>query len=164
MQLGDPISWSPFQDEIAWIGEIGSPPVLQLFKVATGLPPVPAVVGTLQPGTRVRIRLKVDQSPNLSYVLAASFGRDVGIATARGRIPLDLDPLLLASVSGAPPFVGFRGVLDGAGRADAFLDLPSLTALIGTRFFLGYVTLHPAFPAGILTISESVPVFVQPMN
>jgi hypothetical protein len=33
---------------------------------------------------------------------------------------------------------------------------------VGTRFFLGYVTLDAAQPAGIRTISGAVPVFVQP--
>jgi hypothetical protein len=156
------LTWSPFRDEVAWVNYIEATGTAELYKAPTGLPPTPAIVGTLVPGSRVTIRLKASADGNLPYVLGASFGTEPGLPTARGRIPLNLDPLLLASVSSRAPFHFFRSVLDSAGRAEAYLDLPALSALVGTRFFLGYVTLDAAQPAGIRTISGAVPVFVQP--
>jgi hypothetical protein len=156
------LTWSPFSDEVAWVFHVSTTNTVELFKAPTGLPPTPAVVGTISLGSRVTIRLKVASDVGLPYVLGASFGTEPGVSTVRGRIPLNLDPLLMASVSNVGPFHFFRGILDGAGRAEAYLDLPMLPALTGARFFLAFVTLDPAQPAGIRTISGAVPVFVQP--
>jgi len=157
----DGLCWSPFRDEIAFIPRSGVYPI-EIFKVSTGLPPTPAVFGSIVPGTTIKVRLRSAPDANRPYVVGAALGRDRGIATARGRIPLDPDPLLGASLSGIAPFRGFQGALDANGRADAFIDVPSVSALEGLRIFVGYVTLDPAQPGGLATISGSIPVFVQP--
>jgi len=158
-------AWSPFRDEIAWINNSSLTQATEVFKAPTGLSPVPAVVGLLTPGSRATIRIKASGDPNRGYVLGASLGTTPGIGTARGTIPLNPDPLLLASLSGSPMFHSFAGVLDASGRADAYIDIPGLRpGLVGARFFVAFVTLDPAQPAGIATISGAVPVFVQPTD
>jgi len=160
---GSLVVWSPFRDEVAWIQTTTTTNAVEVFKVSTGLSPTPAVVGTMNPGSRILIRVRAPGDAALPYLLGASFGTQPGIATPGGRIPLNLDPLLVASMSGGPPFHSFSGTLDASGRADAYLDLPLFPGLIGQRFFLAFVTLNGSPPGGVRSISGAVPVFVQPL-
>jgi hypothetical protein len=77
-------------------------------------------------------------------------------------IPLNFDPLLVASLNGAPGFASFQGTLDVNGEASGTWDLPAISGLSGTRIYLAYVTLDPSQPGGIRTISAALPVFIQP--
>ena len=156
--------WSPFRDEIAWLGRWGIPPRTDIFKVSTGLPPIPAIIGTMELGSTNTVRIRDASQASLPYVIGASFASEPGIPTPRGTIPLALDPLLVASLSGGFFFQGFQGILDVAGRVDAYLTVPLDAALVGTRIFIGYITIDSAQPGGIGRISDSVPVFVQPLD
>jgi hypothetical protein len=155
-------SWSPFQDEIAWIAPSGMAGTSEVFKAPTGLQPVPAVLGTLSPGSRNSLLIRSRADANRPFVAGASFGTQPGIQTPRGLIPLNFDPLLVASLNGAPGFASFQGTLDVNGEASGTWDLPAISGLSGTRIYLAYVTLDPSQPGGIRTISAALPVFIQP--
>jgi len=156
--------WSPFRDEIAWLGSWGVPPRWDVFKTSTGLSPIPSIIGTMEPGSTNTVRIRDGAQANLPYMIGASFASEPGIPTPRGTIPLALDPLLMASLSGNPFFQRFQGVLDGTGRVDALFTLPLDATWVGTRIFVGYITIDAAQPGGIGRISDSVPVFVQPLD
>ena len=158
------ISWSPFSDEIAWIGTPTPGGYPEIYKASTGLPPTPAVIGDLTPGSTNRVRLNVPADASFPYVLAASLGTTPGIPTPRGTIPLNPDGLFLVSQLPSSVFQRFQGFLGPTGRADATLAIPPGSALVGLRFFLGFVTWGPGPPGGLQTISAARPVFVQPVD
>ena len=114
------------------------------------------------PGTMNRILLQSVGDAYRQYQVGLSFGTEPGIPTAAGTIPLHPDPLLAASLGGAPGFRRFSGLLDSTARAEGTLELPPLPGLSGFRIFVAYVILDAAAPGGIRTISGAVPLFVQP--
>lgn len=62
----------------------------------------------------------------------ASFTASVGFDTCGGTIPLDVDALLLASLSAGSLFPGGIGTLNGDGQSTAPLfDVPENPALVG---------------------------------
>jgi len=121
------------------------------------------VAGTPRPGATVPFALSAPGAPGRVYQVALSFGASPGIPVAGGRlIPLNLDHLLLASVTvGAPIFNQFLGMLDASGAATARLVVPNQGALIGVRFHAGFAAFDRAAPGGVLTFSDSVPLQIQ---
>jgi len=80
--------------------------------------------------------------PGASYVVAMSFGFGPGLQIADGRkIPLKLDPLFYLSLSGAPLFSRFKGLLDSHGEATASMTIPAIPQRSGVRFFSACVTI-----------------------
>jgi hypothetical protein len=114
------------------------------------------VSGAPRPGGTVDLRLFAYQSPGLSYQVGTSFGSGPIILGTR-RLDLSLDALLELSVTGLAPsiFVGYRGVIDATGRAQASIRVPKEVALVGTRLHSAFVTLRPQAPFGIHAISNT---------
>jgi len=112
------------------------------------------------PGGNVTFTLRFPQDAGRSFVAAASFGIYPGIRVADGRIvPLNLDPLLLASVAAnSPTFVGFSGVLDGLGEARPVLNIPARSTLSGLEFLVAGVSLSGG---AIGSISNPVRIRIQ---
>jgi hypothetical protein len=103
-----------------------------------------------RPGATVTLDLR--GFPGASYQAAASLGTG-GIPLQHGRVPLDLDPLFIGSVTGAlgAYFKDFAGRLSVNGSATIRVAIPKASGLIG-------LTLHVAFIAHsggqILTFSN----------
>jgi hypothetical protein len=112
--------------------------------------------GAPRPGGTVTLYLAAVEVRGLPYVIGTSLGT--------GPIPIDMrqlglspDALLLVSTSGYWPgiFSGYRGILDSQGKAQAAVHIPSIPALIGVRLHSAFVTLDPAAPSGIRSISNT---------
>jgi len=112
--------------------------------------------GTVRPGGVVAFMLTATDAVGLPCQLGSSLGT--------GPIPIDTrnlslspDGLLALSVAGLWPaiFSGYRGLIDNRGRARAAIHIPNLLALIGTRIHTAFVTLDPAAPSGIRSISNT---------
>ncbi|MCP4247477.1 MAG: hypothetical protein GY778_10555, partial [bacterium] len=98
--------------------------------------------GTPRPGGTVTLNLAAIEVRLLPYQLGTSLGN--------GPIPIDTrqldlspDDLLFVTVGGLwpPIFSGYRGVISSTGQAQAAINIPNLTALIGTRLHTAFVTL-----------------------
>lgn len=113
-------------------------------------------------GNRWAFDLSFPGEAGNGYVLAFSAsGFTPGVPLGARTLPLVADAILVASVTGglAPLLQGNSGRLDGDGRATAAADLSALSGLAGLRLWAAAVTLDPAAPAGIRTISKPI-VFV----
>jgi hypothetical protein len=120
--------------------------------LATGVP---------RPGGTVRLHLAASDSVAQSYQLGSSLGS--------GPIPIDSrtlelspDALLAGTVNGWWPgiFSGYAGVIDSKGQAEAKIRIPNVAALVGVRLHSAFVTLRPASPSGIKSISNSATVSI----
>lgn len=120
----------------------------------------PHVVGTTTIGETVFV--DVGAEPNAFYVMAASVGDRPGIPLGARRIPLNPDPLFWLSLQGLTGGVmnRFSGYLSARGEARAWMNIPNDPGLIGLAFHVAFVTLDPAQPFGIGTISEASRVVV----
>jgi len=112
--------------------------------------------GTTYPGGIVNLALAASDDAGLSYQAGTSLGT--------GPIPIDTrklglspDDLLQVSVAGLWPstFRGYRGLIDNQGQARASIHVPNDPVLIGLRLYTAFVTLDPAAPSGIKSISST---------
>ena len=111
----------------------------------------PAVVGTA-----IALSLHSPFDPNALYALAVSAGTSPGIGIPDGRvIPLNLDPLLEFSLTPNPFLSNSIGTLSSTGTGTVGLSIPNLPGLIGTTIYTAFVTLSPASPVGITSISPA---------
>jgi hypothetical protein len=112
--------------------------------------------GTTRPGGTVTLSVLAAGSLGLAYQLGTSFGT--------GPIPIDTrnlnlspDNLLVVTVKNYWPwiFAGYRGVIGSKGQAQAAIHIPNVSALMGVRLHSAFVTLDPAAPSGIRSISNT---------
>jgi len=112
--------------------------------------------GAPRPGSRMTFTLTASTDHGLPYQLGSSLGT--------GPIPIDQrslglspDGLLWASISGLWPWIfsGYQGVIDSKGRASAAVDIPIAPALVGVRIHSAFMTLSPAAPSGVQSISDT---------
>jgi len=112
--------------------------------------------GAARPGGTVSLTLTATKDVALPYQVGTSLGT--------GPIPIDTrklnlspDNLLLVTVNNYWPsvFSGYRGVIDAKGQAQAAIHIPNVPALIGLRLHSAFVTLDPAAPSGIRSISNA---------
>jgi galactose oxidase-like protein len=113
--------------------------------------------GTARPGTSVLLDLVASGDVGLASQVGTSFGT--------GPIPvdtrtLDLSPdgLLAVSLGGLWPsiFVGYRGVIDSHGKAQAAIHIPNVASLVGTQLHTAFATLESLAPSGFRSISATV--------
>jgi len=118
--------------------------------------PVPTPAGPFTVGQSTRIRIAAPIAKLSPYVLAASWSDVFGIRLADGRrIPLDVDSLMLLSLTVPAIFQDFMGRLNASGVADATLNVPPAPALRGVKFRIGFITVDPLAPTGIRVISAA---------
>jgi hypothetical protein len=112
--------------------------------------------GAPRPGGAITLDLVAIEVQSLQYQVGSSFGTGP-IAIDTRQIDLGPDALLTVSVSGLWPsiFSGYRGVIDSKGRAQAAIHIPNIPALIGIHLHSAFVTLDPAAPSGIRSISNT---------
>lgn len=118
--------------------------------------------GSAKNGGTLDLLLNAVGAANKSYFTGTSFGK--------GPIPLDtrsidlsLDTLLVISTSGVLPvvFSAYNGILPNSGSATAKLNIPASPALVGLKIHTAFVTLDPAAPSGVLTISNTNTTEIQ---
>ncbi|MBN2489300.1 MAG: hypothetical protein JXQ29_00420 [Planctomycetes bacterium] len=111
--------------------------------------------GTGRIGSAVALHLDDAPAAGLPYALGSSLGTGP-IPIDTRRLGLAADALLFLSVSGSCPaiFTGYRGVLDGQGKAQAAIGIPNLAGLIGVHLHSAFVTVDAAAPSGIRSISN----------
>lgn len=115
-------------------------------------------------GNRWSFELSFPDQAGAGYLLAFSAsGFTPGLPVGSRTLPLVPDAVLAASVfGGLAPFLQHGGgVLDGAGRATATLDLSSLPSLAGIRLWAAAVTFDPRAPAVVATISKPIVLALQ---
>jgi len=107
-------------------------------------------------GGTCKLRFRAPDHAGALYVAALSTGVSTGIPITTGNppvaqvLPLDLDGLLLSSLSGSGAFPGFSGVLDAAGEGVGAITLPAIPQLSGLTVYGAFVTLKPLpSPIGI---------------
>jgi regulation of enolase protein 1 (concanavalin A-like superfamily) len=120
----------------------------------------PTLVGTPRPGATVFVDLAAEAGG--FYHLGAALGTGVGIPIGSRKVPLNVDPLLMLTVSGqlSGIFRHFTGYLNARGEARAWIDFPADNGLVGVVFYLAFVTLDSGQPFGIGTISLATKVQV----
>jgi hypothetical protein len=108
-------------------------------------------------GETVTFDLTATDSANLPYQVGSSLGTGP-IPLGKRQIDLSADDLLRVSVADIWPwiFVGYRGVIDSQGHAQAAIHIPNVQALIGLRIHTAFVTLDPPSPRGIRSISNTI--------
>jgi hypothetical protein len=122
-------------------------------KIALTLLEGPSAVHT---GGTVAFDLTASDDVGLLYQVASSFGTGPISIDAR-KIHLSADPLLYLSTWNVFPglFVNYAGRVSPHGNSTAFINLPKASALIGVRMHSAFVTLDPAAPSGVKSISNT---------
>lgn len=118
------------------------------------------VNGEAQSGMAVPLLLAASGLGGCAYVVGTSWG--VGpIDIGNQMLELSLDPLLMATVGGAPGFAGYMGLLDPAGRASAAIALPDLPMLRGLTLCTAYVVVDLQGPLPLRGTSDTLRLGVQ---
>ena len=119
--------------------------------------------GSTRIAQTVTFDLTATDSAGLPYQVGSSLGTGP-IPLGKRRIDLSADDLLLVSVSDIWPwiFVGYRGVIDSKGQAQAAIHIPDVKALIGLRIHTAFVTIDPPSPWGIRSISDTETIVIAP--
>lgn len=114
-------------------------------------------------GSTVVLNLAVPQGgAQLAYQAASSFSSS-GLPLGTRTIPLGLDGLLWLSLfSPAPIFANYSGTLDSGGNGIALINLPSLSGIVGAKFYTAFVTIDPPSPNGVKHISTALPLTIVP--
>ena len=112
--------------------------------------------GTLRPGNTVNLTLTTTNDAGLIYQAGSSLATGPIIIDNR-HLGLSHDNLLVVSVTGLWPliFSGYQGVINSKGQANAAINIPNDPALIGLQIHTAFVTLDPAAPSGIRSISNT---------
>jgi len=100
----------------------------------------------------------------LPYLGAAALSGERGVGLGDGRrIPLDPDPLFVATVLNQLPalFPRFAGLLDPEGRARPAIAIPDVPALVGLQFYVAFCSLELA-AGGVRSISNRLPILIEP--
>jgi len=107
-------------------------------------------------GGKVDLLMLVGGDHGLPYQLGTSLGTGP-IPIDTRKLDLSPDALLAVTVASYWPsiFSGYRGVIDSMGQAQAAIHIPNVPALIGLRLHSAFVTLDPAAPSGIRSISNT---------
>jgi len=109
-------------------------------------------------GATISFHLEVPSKPNVAYAMRSALSRGNGLVIPGvGAIPLTPDPLFFLSGQARSIFRNYQGILDGSGRATAFVAIPNLKPLAGFTFFTSFIT---AAPSGI-SLFNPVKVTVQ---
>jgi hypothetical protein len=113
-------------------------------------------------GKTKMLHLQSTADAGLAYQVASSYGE--GPTTWNGRkIYLDFDSLFYEStrLQPSPMFVNYRGTLDAYGRADAYVDIPDESRLIGMQIHSAFWTLDPSSKYGIGSISNTYTITIS---
>ncbi len=151
---GELVSASFFTHKVVWLKPDGTwlrtaAPGSSLVPRSVAFLPSASLLTTGSPtlGTPYPFTVDSPHEPGLAYATGMALAQAPAIPLPRGRtLPLAADALFQLSLSGAPAFAGFVGLLDGQGKGTPVLNLPNLAALQGVTVHAAAVTLDPAWP------------------
>jgi hypothetical protein len=109
-----------------------------------------------QLGGSLRLSITSPMDGGKVYAAMAAFNTQFGIPFGARRFPLDLDPLLMLSLSEPAMFQNFVGFLDGNGAALATLHIPNLQSLRGLELVTGYLVLDPSMPTALRGFGNAI--------
>jgi len=115
-------------------------------------------VGYARIGTAFHLQVSVPAEPGNPYAVALSFSYKPGFVVQGRRIHLNVDPLLLLSLTNTGIFANFQGYLSTKGEAFPRIALPNLKGLQGQRFYAVAVTIGSG---GFNVISEPLGVTIR---
>ncbi len=80
------------------------------------------------------------------------------------RLPLGADQLLAITTGNRLPsiFTQYTGSLDAAGAGSVRLNIPSVPAFVGVKFYTAYIVVDATKPQGIAGVSENAPTTILP--
>jgi len=112
--------------------------------------------GTPRPGGIVNLAGLASGDAGLAWQMGSSFGTGP-LNIDQRQLHLSADLLLTITVADMWPsiFSGYRGIVDLSGRVPASIHIPNAPVLIGLRIHSAFVTLNPAAPSGIQSISNT---------
>ncbi len=114
------------------------------------------VGGSPRPGKTVTLHLTATGDSGLAYQVGSSLGNGP-LPVGQRTLGLSPDTMLVLSVSGHLPqlFSGYVGLIAATGQAQAAIHIPNIPPLVGIRIYSAFVTLDPAAPLGIRSISNT---------
>jgi len=112
-------------------------------------------------GQQCQLLCDVPTDAGFAYQVAASFSTQPGIPLPGGRtLFLNLDAMMLLSLTTPSIFGNFAGGLDANGQAQPWINLPPVPPLAGLVFYVAFVTYTPG--QGIVTVSNTIAILVTP--
>lgn len=122
------------------------------------------IQGVPRIGSAITMNLLDPLRARRTYALAFSFGTTPGIPIGDGRfIPLNPDPLFVLALHYGHliNLVNNIGTLDSNGQGQVVWTIPSVPQLAGVTLYAAFITVDATAPAGIASISPSVPITLR---
>lgn len=121
-------------------------------------------LGPQRVGNTRAFQLCAPDEPDGVYVMAASGSTTTGASLPCGaQFPLDLDPLLLQSITNASTFQSFIGQLDGTGATAApRIAVPNDPSLAGVSFSVAFLVVDPLDACPVAAVSAPRTVTIVP--
>lgn len=135
--------------------------------MSTPSAPRPIASGVPTEGATTRINFRFAADSTLGYAAGASLNLSgpsgyIQVPNTARTIPLEDDAFYRFAMNNFWHFQGFGGFLDGNGDAYATINIPSASGqLVGTTFYVAFVTLDNNRPLPIITISNTTRVTIQ---
>lgn len=85
----------------------------------------------------------VQAAAGVPYTMATAFGYSTRIPFGSGNVCIDLDPLFVLSINGAPFFSNYAGTTSAGGSATGTFQVPNLAPLVGLSLAHAAVTISP---------------------
>jgi hypothetical protein len=110
-------------------------------------------LGSTAPGGTYTLLLSLPERAGQAYLLASSLSLRPGVTVGGFGLPINVDPLFLASLTMPAVFEGYAGTLDASGRAAARIRIPAITGLRGVRVFTAGITASSAGITGVTSLA-----------
>ena len=112
--------------------------------------------GSGQIGTVMNLVLSAPLDPGRPFQVGSSLGTGP-IRFDNRNLNLSWDGILFLSITGLAPgtFIKYTGNLDAQGTGTAAISIPEMPELVGFDFHTAFITLDPAAPSGIRSISDT---------
>ncbi|MEZ5966236.1 MAG: M14 family zinc carboxypeptidase [Planctomycetota bacterium] len=154
--------YRPFTTSVT-VSAYDQPQDLDVCLIPTWVDPTLAKAGSDRLGTVTSLTYTSPGDGGDAYFVAIALGTSPGIPLGCDRtVPLNGDPLFLASLQPGSPIANGIGVLPGSGQIVAQLFIPAIPALAGLTVHAGGVTMGDPFPFRVKKFSPSVAITFLP--
>lgn len=135
---------------------------LDVCLIPTWIDPTLGKSGTDRLGTITSLTYASPGDAGAGYLVGIALGANPGTPVGCGRtLPLNADPLLVASLQPGSPIINGIGVLPGAEQITAQLFIPPIPALVGITVYAGGITTADGYPYSVKKFSTSLPITFQ---
>jgi hypothetical protein len=110
----------------------------------------------------VNLELFAPNDTNGLFICGTALGNQPGISVDTRRIPVNLDPLLILSLTNPAIFSNYIGVLDATGHATALINIPNRPPLVGVSLYTAFFTIRNGAPSRIGAISDCEVMTIVP--